>query len=702
MYIVFGLLSVARAAQLSDVGALQVLHYNDLAATNNGTTAILLRSNQSYANAQTACAAIGESLYQLNATNQTQIGLQLQYLVYNGDLPQNGSVWVGSNECSALAYGNASTSMIACDSLLPALCTSGVGPTTDFSLSPANGSLLTVSSSNYTYTGYRDSRSFRFLGIPFAAPPLGEYRFLAPQAYNGSKVINATAWGDQCIQSSSPYGSLNGTNISEDCLTLNVYTPFLPNSTNSTNLRSVAFYMYGGSFEEGGSGVTDYDGGNFASRNDVVIVTSNYRLGPLGYLASKTLDGNYGIADQIAALKWIQTHIADFGGNPKNVSIFGQSAGGQSVVALLSSSAAKDLFTAAIVQSAPVDLPWLTRQVYTDIITPAVAYNLGCRNNNETELVQCLRAVPATSFLLNSTALSNETDVAAEGVAKYLDTTSSISSIEPFLPIVGDNSSGIIDGQFDKLLKNGSLPNKVPTMFSTTLNEGALFVDGAIGNLSNQQSTFDAALPIAFPMNLAQSLTNSTYFNVSSSDNDGVRDALAQVLTLSEWLCPEKYLLKNGGNSTFPAAWEVLLTNGHLQTTVGSPYVCSPNDVFNATCHTSDVLLVFGTLNSKVNYTDPYYNTNDVLHAQLLNDVWGSFFRTHDPNPSLEWLSVRGPAYASTLRVFNSTGFNITQYGTNTYNELGYPPTKSARPLVDQQCAVFDRYGYTFDRAGNT
>ncbi len=196
-----------------------------------------------------------------------------------------------------------------------------------------------------------------FRGVPFAAPPVGELRFRAPrppEAWDG--VRDATEVGFGSMQTFVQGLELLGAwemPVDEDCLTLNIWSPGLDDAK-----RPVMFWIHGGGFS-GGSGATPiYDGQHLARRGDVVVVTINYRLGALGYLYNQALtdaddphSGNYGMRDQVAALEWVRDHISEFGGDPNNVTIFGESAGGMSVGVLLGAAEAEGLFHRAIPQS---------------------------------------------------------------------------------------------------------------------------------------------------------------------------------------------------------------------------------------------------------------------------------------------------------------------------------------------------------------
>jgi len=207
-----------------------------------------------------------------------------------------------------------------------------------------------------TLAGTTDGGIFVFKNVPFAAPPVGDLRWRAPQpAPNWNGVRDASKFGSICMQAPRPKGmAYEKLPESEDCLTLNVWSP---NTAPGTKLP-VMVWIYGGAFRGGGSAMSIYDGMELA-QHGVVVVTLNYRLGWFGFLDLPTLaaehpnepHGNYGLLDQIAALKWVQANIASFGGDPSNVTIFGESAGGMSVNDLMVSPLSRGLFTKAISES---------------------------------------------------------------------------------------------------------------------------------------------------------------------------------------------------------------------------------------------------------------------------------------------------------------------------------------------------------------
>jgi para-nitrobenzyl esterase len=203
-------------------------------------------------------------------------------------------------------------------------------------------------------SGVRDGQIEVFKGIPYAAAPVGPLRWAPPASpapWTGAR--DASSFGAICPQPATPLGGGAGQPQSEDCLFLNVWT------FDGARKAPVMVWIHGGAFRFGSGSARLYDGAAFA-RDGVILVSINYRLGALGWFAHPALTraaapgaplGDYGLMDQMAALRWVKRNIAAFGGDPDNVTVFGESAGGQSVLALLSTPAASGLFARAIVES---------------------------------------------------------------------------------------------------------------------------------------------------------------------------------------------------------------------------------------------------------------------------------------------------------------------------------------------------------------
>ena len=245
--------------------------------------------------------------------------------------------------------------------------------------------------------GLRDGPVDVFFAIPYAAPPVGPLRFLPPQPHAAwTAPLQATQPAPVCPQIPLSTGVLTG---SEDCLYLNVWTP----KANDRARRPVMLFIHGGGNRGAGS-EPYYYGENIARQAGVVVVTIDYRIGPLGFLTASALDresgsgvsGNYGILDQQAALRWVRRNIAAFGGNPGNVTVFGESFGAISTEVQLVSPAARGLFTHVIIESSANVLPTLAAtETGTSAATIAA---VGCAGASD--VAACLRAVPAASFVV--------------------------------------------------------------------------------------------------------------------------------------------------------------------------------------------------------------------------------------------------------------------------------------------------------------
>lgn len=209
-------------------------------------------------------------------------------------------------------------------------------------------------------SGIAQGSSRAYLGLPFAQPPVGDLRWrapAAPRAWTG--VRDGSRFSANCYQADAgrfgPYTPefMSGPPVSEDCLYLNVWAP----ATAATRLP-VLVWIHGGGFGGGSGSIPIYNGANLAARG-AVVVTINYRVGPFGFMAHPGLSaespdgvsGNYGLLDMVAALRWVQDNIASFGGDPRRVTVAGQSAGAMAINALLLSPAAKGLFAGAITES---------------------------------------------------------------------------------------------------------------------------------------------------------------------------------------------------------------------------------------------------------------------------------------------------------------------------------------------------------------
>jgi para-nitrobenzyl esterase len=338
-----------------------------------------------------------------------------------------------------------------------------------------------VSTSYGMLQGTADGGVTVFRGVPYAKPPLGPLRFRPPEKPEPwSGVRDATRFGPVAPQAKSPIGDLLGVTVDgadEDCLTLNVWTPAADGGR-----RPVMLWLHGGAFVIGAGSQALYNGATLARRGDVVVVTINYRLGLLGFLRGKevcgdALDstGNEAILDQVAALEWVHDEIAAFGGDPENVTVFGESAGSISVGALLVMPRARGLFHRAIMQSGSLDL--FTTPEKAAGVARAILADLGLSPDEAGRL----RELPVDELL----AAQNRATPRSAGVA--------------YAPVADGDL--IPDAPFDAITAGAAAG--VPLLIGSNLDELKLyrFMDPALESLDEAglRVRCEAAVPGAGP-----------------------------------------------------------------------------------------------------------------------------------------------------------------------------------------------------------
>ncbi|XP_063922124.1 esterase B1-like isoform X2 [Zophobas morio] len=308
-------------------------------------------------------------------------------------------------------------------------------------------------------TAFNDRLFYSFQGIPYAKPPLGALRFKAPQPpepWTGIK--DATHEGNDCVSRHTVLRTLIG---SEDCLTLNVYTPELPTNQRNDDLKPVMFWIHGGGFTSG-SGSTEAYGPEFILMEDVVLVTINYRTGILGFLCFEDPDldipGNAGMKDMLMALQWVHDNIIHFGGNPNNVTIFGESAGAAACHYLILSPKAKGLFHKAILQSGCAINVWAKGRSYTEELSEV----LGLETRDDQSVFKAIQDLPPDQLYK---AAEKMCDVSEPFIA---------CKVRPHGPVVERKSKDAFlwENPLD-IMKSGRY-NHVPIIIGFTTREGIL------------------------------------------------------------------------------------------------------------------------------------------------------------------------------------------------------------------------------------
>ena len=446
-----------------------------------------------------------------------------------------------------------------------------------------------------------ESESTRsFLGIPYAAPPTGENRWRAPQPVTAwTEPRDATERGKVC-----PQPNAQGA---EDCLTLNVFTPAPPPDRAEL---PVMVWIHGGEFLLGSGAETYYDGSELVRAGNLVVVTLNYRLGALGFLALPELSaessahptsGNYGFEDQQAALRWVKDNIAGFGGDPGNVTLFGESAGGYSVCAHLLAPGSKGLFQKAISESG-----WCSKYMSYGLETAyeqgkAFATLSGCPYGSA--VIDCLRSKTPNELL------DAVPDAPSPGGFHFQDPTTADSAVPPtWLPVVDES---IVPSTIGMVTADSA---KVPLLLGTNSDEGSIYLRTfPLGGVpvTNEQEYVDA-LERRFGVAVAAKVLAMYPISAFASAND----ALSAVTTDGLYACPARRLARAqsaAGADVYLYAFEHE-PEAPLITGLG---------VF----HIAEVSYVFG-IDSPLATTQ----RDELPLVAAMQGYWTRFARTGDPN----------------------------------------------------------------------
>lgn len=358
-------------------------------------------------------------------------------------------------------------------------------------------------------------------GLPYAAAPVGALRFAPPQppaSWDG--VREARAFGSQCAQGSLQGGFARGE---EDCLFLNIWAP----DPAPTHALPVMVWIHGGAFLTGAGSEPLFDGAALARARNVVVVTVNYRLGPLGFLAHPTLasepnaegTGNMGLLDQRAALRWVRDNIHAFGGDEQNVTLFGESAGAWSVTFHLAAKGSAGLFHRAIIQSSATPAVQHAQTLDEGAAqAEALAAALGCTG----EPIACLRARPAAEVIAGLTNTKRLGGGLFQGG----------STPTLWLPVF---DGVFLEAQPATLFAEGRV-NAVPTLLGSNLLEGALFHTGLSGGSRVRSlANWEELLALSFGARAAEVAAR-----YPATDAESGNDALERIDNDAVFLCPTR------------------------------------------------------------------------------------------------------------------------------------------------------------------
>jgi para-nitrobenzyl esterase len=420
-----------------------------------------------------------------------------------------------------------------------------------------------------------------YKGIPYAAAPVGDLRWRAPQpAANWASAKNATQYGNTCWQGTA-FGPVDNSKASEDCLFLNVWT----GAQVTSERRPVMVWLHGGGFQFGTSGDPRWEGANLAKKG-VIVVSLNYRLGAFGFLARTDLDaesdgkssGMYGLLDQIAALQWVKTNIAAFGGDPDNVTVFGESAGAHAVGMLLASPLAKGTFNKAIAESGAF---WETPKgvMKPHVAAAQIGSRLGAQLGAAT--LASLRSLSALQIMSDPTAPAYDPSV--DGYVLPADPYSRFAA---------------------------GLQNDVPLLEGQNANEGEIFAAFS-GIPSDTKDNFIAAATSSFG---ASNINTFLQYYPAATDAQAKQSQilLSGDLIISSQTWAMANLQKRTGKAPVYSYY-------FRQT---SPYNPLP-------LHVSEVPYVFQNL---VPNGRGAPNADDLTVADAMSSYWTNFAKTGNPN----------------------------------------------------------------------
>lgn len=426
-----------------------------------------------------------------------------------------------------------------------------------------------------------DIRAFR--GIPYARSPEGDLRWRPPQpAAAWSGIRDGSRFGPDCMQPSE-YPELRGSGMSEDCLSLNVWTP----AANAAQRLPVLVWIYGGGFTYGSGSHPSYDGESLARRG-IVVVTFNYRMGLFGFMAHPQLSassvssasGNYGLMDQIAALEWIQRNISAFGGDPRKVTVAGQSAGAMSISALMTSDKARGLFHQAIMQSVGVMRPM------DDL---AKAENFGLTVGRD---IATLRRLPASDLVnrLKEVTPTGREVTSQRGIGVIVD--------------------GDVIRQDDRKAYASGQHMRIPLIVGSVANEG-----GGVARSLGIRTVTDLQSYIARNFPGREVAAQRAYEARTDSEVIGV---LSDLVSDTQYLYGTRELLRVM-ESRQPRLYRYTFTqrrNGEAAEPI----------------HGAELQYPFDTLNALHRNRQRPFDATDSKVSRAMADAWARFVRTGDPN----------------------------------------------------------------------
>ncbi|KAH9495501.1 Acylcarnitine hydrolase [Bulinus truncatus] len=489
--------------------------------------------------------------------------------------------------------------------------------------------------------GSSTDRVYTYLGVPFAKPPTGDLRFKQPQSPdNWTAPRDALEMPRDCMQILR-FGVENlgiNLNTSEDCLYLNVYTP--SSGSNGTQMP-VMVWIYGGAFIMGSASA--YDGTELARKN-VVVVTFNYRIDAFGFLSTEddAIPGNFGLLDQIFALKWVKENIASFGGDPNQVTLFGESAGGCSVAILTLSPLAKGLFKRAIMESGSALSPLCISYPATTFVPRNVANLIGskvnCNSQDSTQLLQCLQKVNAEILLNASVTVQNSQ-------LKGLPAMVLRSRVE--------RTFGVLPEYPDKLLTSGQFERIEAIRGFNTNEQGATRPDSPTGISREQFRDVVRELLNSFSFDSPDVYINEYENLYLGNSTDTVYTFQRSVDALSEFSFILPALLETElASAASPDKKQYLYEFNYRKSfSTLPPWVTAE--------HTDELPFVFHYFNFPLWASVQPPSSDDLSVSEQMLTLWTNFAKTGDPTSSV-------PTGVSAWTPFGSSQQSLLKINTNS------------------------------------
>ncbi|XP_047527154.1 juvenile hormone esterase-like isoform X1 [Vanessa atalanta] len=460
------------------------------------------------------------------------------------------------------------------------------------------------------------TKYYSFKGIPYAQPPIGKLRFMAPKPlmpWNG--ILKAIDHGPVC-----PQTDLLTRNIlegSENCLFLNIYTQ----SLQSDSKIPVMIFIHGGGFQAG-SGNSDMLGPEFLIQHNVILVTINYRLEAFGFLCLDIpeVPGNAGLKDQIAAFYWIKNNIAQFGGDPENITIFGESAGGASVTYHMISPIAKGLFQKAIAQSGTFLADWAFQDNAKENAFKIGKY-LGNNTNDPYELLEFLQSVPSNKLAgITYNIMTREEKVRGMPIIFTPVVEKEFSDCEAFL-----NRNPI------NMLMSGKI-KKIPFLTGYTTGEGLISVPNELKKLEVKNKFPSYFLPKQISMAISEDKAKELGDRIKQFyfENRDITQNETEQLAIIGGLQLIVYDIYRFLHFYTNVCETVYMYRFNLVSDLNLIKIMLGLEASDGACHADDVFYIFNNINSREQCQEQKKLRD---HVYMVTKFWADFAKTGNPTP---------------------------------------------------------------------